>query len=65
MLCHLSWIDVDVGNDEVDDGQTECGAGDGHPVHQGVRYLRKLSLVDFFVVYFFYQFDLPLGSLVP
>ena len=61
MLCHLSWVDVDVGDDEVDDGQTECGAGDRHPVHQGVGYLRKVTLFD--CLYF--QFDLPLGSLVP
>ena len=55
---------MDVGDDEVDDGQTECGAGNGHPVHQGVMYLRKISSLDFFVVYIFYEFDLPLGSLV-
>ena len=35
----LSGVDVDVGDDQVDHGQAEHGAGEGHAVHQGVGYL--------------------------
>ena len=30
---------MDVGDDQVDHGQAEHGAGEGHAVHQGVGYL--------------------------
>ena len=49
LSAHLSGVDVDVGNDQVDDREAECATRDGHPVHQGVRYLkRSINVVTIF-----------------
>ena len=41
---------MDVGNDQVDDGQAECGTRDGDPIHQGVGYLRE-GCIDLIVIF--------------
>ena len=45
-ISNLSWIDVDVGKDQVDDGDDEGGAGDGDTVHQAVRDLLFIQVSD-------------------